>query len=603
MTMIALQPRPGIFTDEAAGANDAPFSYVDGSLVRFYAGKAEQIGGWQNKVSGGAFAGKVRALLSSAELNGTRNLFSGSHTALELLQGGVISDITPISAAAVALGANPIATTNADATVTITGTHGLIVGQRVVIAAASGTVGGLTINGTHTVATAPNATSYTFEAASAATSSATGGGSSVTSQGLLVPGEPDGTFEYGFGVGPFSGGTFGTARSASDIVLAPRVWSLEAYGEDLIACPGNNGGIYYWDATNSSDRAAIITGAPTCNFITVNPPSRHLIAFGGADPMLIKWAAQGTTSGTANWTASATNDAGDVRLLDGSEIRGAIRTKAEIVVFTDTSAYSLRHIGGAFVFQLTKLAAVAPVLGQNAAAASDTFVAWMADGQFQYYDGVVRSLPCPVLRHVFDSTQGPGLNLAQRQKIVAFSNTEFNEVGWFYPSAGSDEIDRVVVWSYGEGQGVWWIGELSRTAYIDRSIELNPIGVDASGNIFNHEIPGAGNDGNALASHIETGGAYIDDGENLYSIRQAIPDFVLTNSNSSNALSFQLFSKIYPQGAETTGAANAIISTTDTVDTRITGRQIRWKASSSSAQLQWRVGKIRYDVELLDAAR
>lgn len=601
MTMVSLQPRPGIFTDEAAGASGQPFSYVGGSLVRFYAGRAEQIGGWIKKTST-PFAGMVRALLSSAELNGTRNLFAGSHTALEVLQGGVINDITPISAAAVALGTDPVSTTSGDATVTITGTHGLIVGQRTVLAAASGTVGGLTIDGTWTVATVPGVGSFTFEALAPASSSATGGGASMTSQGLLVPGVADGTFEYGWGVGGYGEGTYGTARSASDIVLQPRVWSLEAYGEDAIAAPGQQGKIYYWDASSGVGvRAAAIAGAPNCNFVIVNPQSRHLIAFGADnDPMLIKWAAQGTTT---TWAAAATNDAGDVRLLDGSEVRGAVRTKSEIIVFTDTAAYSLRHIGGAFVFQLSKLASVAPILGQNAAVANDTFVAWMADGQFQVSDGVVRAIPCSVLRHVFDATQGPGINLAQRQKIQAFSNTEFAEVGWFYPSAASDEIDRVVVWSYAEGDNVWWTGELSLTAYIDRSIEVSPSGVDASGFVYDHEMPGAGNDGNPLASYIETGGAFIGEGEDLYAIRQVYPDFKMANANGSNALSFQLFSRMYPQGPETSGVASAVISDTATVNTRITGRQIRWKISANSSQLQYRVGKLRYDVELLGASR
>lgn len=601
MTFVSFEPRPGIFTDDAPGV-DAPFRYTDGSLVRFYNGKAETIGGWQKKTQD-TFTGKTRTLLSSAELDGTRNVFAGTHSHLQVLQGGVVNDITPFAAAAISLGTDPISTTDTDATVTVTATaHQLVVGQRVVLDGASGTVGGLTIDGEHSVATVVDANTFTYEATSAATSTTTGGGASMTARGVLVNGEADGTFEYGYGVGGYGQSTWNTARSSSTIELAPRVWSIQAYGEDALCAPGQQGSIYQWDATNGvSTRAVEVTNAPPCNFIIVNPQSRHLITFGADDdPMKIRWAAQGTLT---TWAASSTNDAGDVRLLDGSEIRAASRTKAEIVVWTDTAAYSLRHVGGAFVFQLTKLAEAAPILGQQAFAASDTFVAWMADGQFQFYDGVVRSLPCPVAKHVFNDDLGPGLNLAQRQKIVGFCNAEFGEVGWLYPSAGSTEVDRVVVWSYKEGADVWWIGQLDRTAMIDRSIELNPIGVDSSGNIYNHEIPGAGNDGNPLAYSIETGGAYIDEGENLYAIRQAIPDFVLTDSDVSNALKLQFFSKIYPQGSETAGAINDVISTTTTVDTRITGRSLRFKASSNSAQLAWRVGKMRFDVELLDAAR
>lgn len=595
MTIVALQPRPGIRTDEAQGANGDPLSFVSGNLVRFVDGKAETIGGWQAR--SGTLSGKVRALISSAQLDGTRNIFSGSHTHLELLQGGAVYDITPVAGSAVALSADPIDTVNGDETVTVSQTaHGLVVGQRVIIAGATDT-GGLVINGEHTINEVPGPNSFTYEAATAATATATGGGGSVTSQALLPPGEPDGTYEYGWGVGPYSGGTYGTARSSSDIELAPRVWSLAAYGEDLLATPGRQNTIYRWDATSGTgSRAVALSGAPNCEFLIVAPQSRHLISFGADnDPMLIKWCAQGSLT---DWTPSSINDAGDIRLLDGSEIRSAQLTKNEIVVWTDTAAYSLRYVGGEFVFSLTKLADAAPILGRNAAATAESIVAWMSDGQFQFYDGVVRQVPCPVLGYVFDK-----INLAQRAKIHAFSNAEFGEIGWFYCSEGATEIDRVVVWAYTQGPDVWWIGELSRTAYIDRGIELQPIAVDAGGTVFDHEIPGAGDNGSAVAYRIRTGGVFVGEGEDLFHIRQAIPDTVLVDSDISNALSLQFFARIYPQGAEVSDTANSIISTTEHVDTRITGRQIAWQASSNSAQLQWRLGRMRFDVQQLDAAR
>jgi len=603
MTIVALQPRPGIFTDDAEGSNDQPsLKFVDGNLVRFVGGKAETIGGWQVKTSE-TLSGKVRTLMSSSDLAGVRNIFAGSHTHLQMLTGGAVYDITPIAAAAVAIGTDGISTTSGSPTVTVTSSnHGLAVGQRVIIAAASGAVGGLTINGEQTVATVADTTTYTYTAASNASSSATGGGASMTGQGLLRPGAAVGAFEYGYGILGYGASTWNTARASSDVVLDPRVWSIESYGEDALACPGAQSSVYHWDSTNgTSARAVAVTGAPLCNFIIVNPASRHLICFGAdGDPMKIRWASQGTLT---TWTAAATNDAGDIRLLDGSSIRSAKRLKNEILIWTDTSVYSFRYVGGTYVFQLTKLADTAPILGQQAVAGSDAFAVWMSDGQFQAYDGTVRSLPCPVLRHVFDADRGPGVNLTQRALIVGFSNVEFGEVGFFYPSAGSSDIDRVVVWSYKEGPDIWWIGELSRTAYLDRSIELSPTAVDGDGIVYNHEMAGAGNNGTPIPYSIRTGGAFVAEGEDLFHVRQAIPDFVLVDSDASNALSLQFFARLFPHGPETSDTASSITSTTETIDTRITGRQIAWKVSSNSNQLQWRLGKIRFDVQQLDAAR
>jgi hypothetical protein len=602
MTIVALQPRAGIFTDDAEGSNDRPLKFVDGNLVRFVSGKAETIGGWQAKTAS-QFSGKVRALMSSSQLDGTRNIFAGSHSHLQVLTGGTIADITPVSGSPVAIGTDGVSVTSGSPTVTVTSSgHGLVVGQQVVVAGASGTVGSLTINGAHTVVTSADSSTYTYTDGSNASASATGGGASMTGQKILEPGAAIGTFEYGYGVLGYGESTWDTARSSSDVILDPRVWSIESYGEDALACPGAQGAVYHWDATNgTTTRAVAVTGAPPCNFIVVNPASRHLITFGAdGDPMKIRWASQGTLT---TWTASATNDAGDIRLLDGSEIRAAKRLKSEILIWTDTSVYSFRYVGGTFVFSLTKLADAAPVLGQQAVAGSDAFAVWMSDGQFQAYDGTVRSLPCPVLRHVFDADRGPGINLTQRDLIIGFSNAEYGEVGFFYPSAGSDEIDRVVVWNFTSGPDVWWIGELSRTAYIDRAIELQPTGVDADGTVYDHEIPGAGDNGSPIAYSVQTGGAFVQQGEDLYHVRQAIPDFVLTDSNASNALSLQFFARIFPQGPETSDSPSSIISTTEVIDTRITGRQIAWRASSNSNQLQWRLGTIRFDVEQLDAAR
>ena len=308
MPYTAVSPRAGIFADQAPA--DASGFYVAGSNIRFVQGRAETIAGFV-KHSTDTTTGIARAIKSWAQINGQIDTAVASASAIQISQGGQLSDITPLRSTGSL--SSPFTTTNGSATVTVAHTsHGAITGDRVIFASATA-VNGLTLDGEFTI-TKIDDNSYTITASGTANGSGSGGGS-PTYQYLLSVGQVDSTFQYGWGVGTWGESTWDTARPASDTVLNARTWSLAPYGEDLLALHNDSGVIYFWDATNSTTtRAAALSNAPTANLLVVSPESRHIVTFGaGGDPLKVQWCAQDAIT---DWTPSATNDAGDQRLID-----------------------------------------------------------------------------------------------------------------------------------------------------------------------------------------------------------------------------------------------------------------------------------------------
>ncbi len=591
MTYSAVTPQAGIFADQAPA--DASGFYTAGSNVRFVQGRAESIGGFQ-KYTDEQTNGIARALKSWAQIDGQIDTAYASAAAIEVGQGGEFNDVTPVRASG-SLSA-PFTTVSGSATVTVTHTsHGVETGDRVLFSSASA-VNGITIDGEF-VATKVDANSYTITASTTASGSGSGGGS-PSYQYLLASGPVDSVFNYGWGVGTWGESTWGTARSASDIVLNARTWSLAPYGEDLLALHNDSGNIYFWDASNgTSNRATALANAPTANLLVVSPETRHIITFGaGGDPLKVQWCAQDAIT---TWTPSATNDAGDQRLIDGSEIRAAIRSRGAILVLTDTAVYEMSYIGGEYVFRFRRIGATGPICGPQAITERDGLVAWMTvDGTFMAFDGALKQLSCPVRRHVFDD-----INLVQRVKINAGVNNAFGEFIWSYPSANSDEPDKVVVWAYGQGTGIWWLSDdLGRTAWDAAGVISNPLAASGNRYVYEHEI-GTSADGSALVTFVETGDVSIDDGDQLYTISDIIPDLDITGSNADNKVNLTLKSRIYPLGDQVTNGPHEIGSDTQKLSVRATGRQIAYRLASSSNTLFWRAGKQRFDVELSGGQR
>ena len=322
-----------------------------------------------------------------------------------------------------------------------------------------------------------------------------------------------------------------------------RLWSHDNFGEDLLI-NARDSSIFYWDRTNNLSGRAVelstLTGTKTsvpqvAKQILVSDQDRHVIAFGsdglGAsdsanqgdgvqDPLLIRFSSQ---ENPIDWYPTETNTAGDLRLGAGSTFMQAVETKREILVWTDTALNSMRFTGEPFTFGLTQLASNITIMSPNAAVATEDIVFWMGIDNFYVYAGQTQQLPCSVKDKVFLD-----FNLEQSDKVVSGVNSEFSEVFWFYPSSGSSDNDKYVVYNYGEK--VWYFGSLVRTAWIDRGIRKLPMAAGSS-YIYNHET-GYDDDGSAMNSFIESAPIDMGDGDKFTYIRRVIPDLTFTGSTA-----------------------------------------------------------------------
>lgn len=450
MTMTAVQFRPGVFADITDYAAEG--TWVDSDKIRFRDGFPECIGGW-TKFIASSFTGVPRAMHSWSEISGVRNLAVGTTSKLQIMQGEVIFNITPIRASGNLT--DPFTTANGSASVVVdASSHGLEAGDTVVYSGATA-VGGLTISGAYAVASVVDADTYTITAPSAASGTATGGGT-VAYQYEMHVGTVSASAGFGWGASSWGSDTWGTARTTSDVATHPANWSMDNWGEDLLASPRGDK-IYVWDASaGTGARAAVVSASPTAEMFIVSPEDRHVIALGAdGDPMKIMWCDQ---EDYTNWTPGPTTTADERRLLDGSRIIAGLRTSGEILIWTDTALYSLQYTGAAdYIFTLRRIGDSGSIAGQHAAIEKNGTVFWMGTKQLFMYNGRVQPLACPVQRTVFDD-----LDQTQAEKVVCCLNSMFNEVMWLYPSlsGGTGEPDRYVKLNYVDN--VWDIGSLAR---------------------------------------------------------------------------------------------------------------------------------------------
>ena len=386
-----------------------------------------------------------------------------------------------------------------------------------------------------------------------------------------------------------------------------RVWTHDNFGEDLLINP-RNGGIYYWDKSNGLTTRAVeistlggASNTPTvAKQILVSDQDRHVIAFGAnslgtiiQDPLLIRFSTQ---ESLVNWTPTATNTAGDLRLGGGSTFIQAVETKQAILVFTDKTLHAMKFIGPPFTFGLQELSKNITIMSSRSAKAVDDAVFWMGLDSFYIYAGQTQQLPCTVKDKVFLD-----FNFDQRDKVHSGVNTEFSEITWFYPTADSSEIDAYVTYNYAEQ--VWYYGTLSRTAWLDRGVRTLPLAT--GGNyLYNHEI-GYDDDGSAMTSFIESAPIDMGDGEKFSFIRRVIPDITFNGSTSINPTAdFTIKAKDFPGSTydQTSTQSTSRSSTspveqfTNKLDYRIRGRSFALRIDSSAIGTKYKLGTPRIDV-------
>ena len=427
--------------------------------------------------------------------------------------------------------------------------------------------------------------------------------------------------------------------ASGDLVLEPGMWSLDNFGDKAI-CLIHDSAVFEWDsaATNAeTTRAVIITGAPTASrHMVVSTPDRHLVFYGTEttigdtstqDDMFIRFSDQEDIN---TYTPTATNTAGTQRLADGSQIRGAIRGRDAIYVWTDTALFTQRFVGQPFTFAFAQVGTNCGLAGQNACVEVDGAAYWMSENGFFRYAGKLESLPCLVEDFVYDN-----INLESgNQMVSAGLNNLFGEVIWFYPTTGSSVVNRQVTYNYFDSspqRPVWTVGSLARTMWEDSAVFGKPhateydadtdTSFDVVGNTegrtiyYEHETGTdqvQGGTTTAILGSIESGDYDISqrrgitgqstgvadlrgDGEFLMKIRRFIPDFISQTGSTRITLNLRDFPND-TQASSSLGPFD-ITSSTKKVDTRARARAVSVKVSNVSSNQSWRLGTFRLDIQ------
>jgi len=618
MPLTKLQYKPGINRDVTSYTNEG--GWVDSDKVRFRLGFPEKIGGWV-KYSTNTYLGSARSLFSWLALNGTKFLGVGTNIKYYVVEGDAFNDITPIRKTTTGSATFSVANGAAVATVTDSN-NGSNVGDFVTFSSAASLGGNITaavLNQEFEIQTIPTASTYTINLSATANGSDSGnGGGSTVAKYQIDCGLDTQVGGTGWGAGTWQRGTWG---SSADVTTETELalWSEDNFGEDLLLNLRNSA-IYYWDKSGGvAARAVNLTSlanasdVPTVAMqVMVSDNSRHIIAFGAdtlgtttQDPLLIRFS---SSESLTDWTPTATNSAGDLRIGTGSKFVTAVETKREIVVFTDSTVHSMTYLGAPFTFGITPLSTGITIMGPNAAVAVEEAVFWMGQDSFYLYEGRTQQMPCTVKDKVFFD-----FNYSQKDKVYAAHNSEFTEITWFYCSntnsvanGGNGQNDKYVTYNYTEK--VWYYGSMARSSFIDRGTFQYPIGAE-SGYLYNHEI-GYDDDGSAMSTSLEASPVDMGDGQKFVSISRIIPDISFQGSSTTGAapavnmtLSMQDFpGSSYGQTETDTVTLTASSTTvpfeqfTTKADIRLRGRSFCFKVASTGAGVRWRLGSPRIDV-------
>jgi hypothetical protein len=614
MALTKLVFRPGINRETTAYANEG--GWWDGNLVRFRAGKPESIGGWI-RYSRFAMLGTGRSLLPWSALDGSTLVGSGTNLKYYVLQGGKPFDITPIRATTAA-GAVTFAATNGSSTLVVTDIgHGAVPNDFVTFSGAvslGGNVTATVLNAEHQITSVTNSDTYEITLSVTANASDSGdGGASVIGAYQINTGLNTAVTGTGWGAGTWSRGTWGSGATITSSFAQLRIWTQDNFGEDLVISV-QDGGIYYWDkSAGLTTRAVPLSSLPgaqatptIAKSVIVSERDRHVIAFGCdpeggpgvQDPLTIRFSDQ---ENPAEWRTLPTTTAGELRLGTGSTIVGAIQTKQQVVIFTDTSVHAMQYIGDPFTFGIQEVSSATSIMSPNSMVAVGDLVFWMGRNEFYMYDGAVTQVPCDVKEYVFS-----GMNTLQQLKIYAGHCSSFSEVWWFYPSTNSFENDSYVVYNY--EQRVWYYGTMPRTAYADRTILSFPLALSPDGFVYYQES--GLNDGSVspplpLAPYIESSVIDMGDGDQFMFATRIIPDLTFRNStNAAPTATITLKARNFPGGAYFASDADPVTKTTsipveqftNELYVRLRGRSMSLKVESNQTNTAWRLGDPRLDI-------
>ncbi len=587
---VTIQLQPGVLTSQSEYAS--PGRYIDMDQVRFNEGLPEKMGGnlatdWL------AVTGTPRSALSWLDNSSNRRIATGSAEKLEVLNddGDTLTDITPVRDSGT-LAADPITTVSGSAVVSMEHTaHAVEQGDYVTFGGADA-AGGITIDGEYVVLDVTDANNFTITHSSAATSSVTGGGSSVTYSYAISNGDVDTTAGGGWGVGPFGEETFGTERTVGTKLQLATRWSLDNYGEDLIAMRNDTSSLYYHDVSVGG-RAAPVSNAPTGTWAFVTTERVIMVLGAGGDPMRVRSC---DDNDITDWTPAISNKSINRLLNTGSRlVCGAILGQGINVVWSDTTVYVAQFANNNTTVYNFRNAARGDdygIIGSGAFVMVGSAAYWMSSTDFKMYAGSPGRMPKvdDIRNYVFDD-----MNITQAQKISCRYDPIHHEIFWEYPSLNSNENDRYAMFSLDEG--LWSIGKiegtLQRSCFATQTEQTSIIiGFDPDGDSFQHEV-GVDNNGAALPWYIETGFSDVDEGNVTSDIFAVIPDF----KRHSGDIALTLTSYDYATDAAAQETYEDTISENiGKLDTRMTGRQIKIRMAGSAIGSDFRLGRIRLGV-------
>ena len=639
MALVDFKILPGI--DKQTTTAGAENRWIDSDNVRFRYGLPEKVNGWQSPVKK-SIVGVARAMHAFVDLEGNKYIAIGTDKFLLIYYDGELYDITPLASA---LTGATITTVASSAAVTIGYiNHGLSEGDIILMSNTTLPVGtGYTAadfdDKLFQVTSVTDADNFVITQSSAAAGNA-GPGGSIDIDPYEVVGPQTQTEGYGWGVSTWGSSTWGTAKTSSDVILEPGLWSLDNYGTVLVATIAN-GKTFTWDSTAANrltTRAATdttgfeTTSNPTASrFTMVSPTTRHLIHFGtettigdttSQDDMFIRFSDQENID---SYIPTSVNTAGSQRLQDGTQLISAVRAKEAMLVWTNNALYIMRHIGAPFTFGFEQVGTNCGLIGKNAAVEIDGVAFWMSPKGFFAFDGTVKSITCSVEDFVYDD-----IDTTKGQQICAGINNLYTEITWWYPSSGSDFNDKYVTYNYAEK--VLYTGTEPRTSWIDAEIYPNPFGtkftstgtanfpvvVGESGlgktQLFEHEI---GTDQVDETGAVTTITSFIKSfdfdlqqrqsalssqpmslgivGEVFLAVRRFVPDFETLDGKAKVTLGI----KRYPQQSDSNSTLSpfTIESSTDKKDTRARGRFVNVKIENDAANQSWRFGTFRLDIQ------
>jgi hypothetical protein len=579
--------------------------------VRFRSGHPQKIGGWQ-RLGDNAYVGVCRSLTNWITLLGENLVGLGTHLKYYIEVGETMYDITPLRASST-INSNPFATTNGSPIVTVTDTgHGCIDGDFVTFSGATGFANLVAddLNKEFQI-TYVDGDSYKITLAVTPNATTAGGGAAVVAAYQVNVGLSTFISGTGWGAGGFGRGGWGSGSSIA-IGFQLRLWNHGQFGEDLVYGP-RGGSLYYWDASTGTGSRGVslssLGGAsdvPTVhNCLLVSDVSRFVMVFGTnqigsgtLDPMLVRWSDQ---EDAVDWTPSPLNQAGDIRLSYGSEIITARQSKQEVLVWTDSGLYSGQYQGPPYVWGFQLVGENLSIAGPNAVAFANNTAFWMGVDKFYVYNGRVQTLPCSLLRYVFND-----FNPTQRWQVYAGTSEGFNEVWWFYCSEESDQNDRYVVFNYVEN--AWYYGSMARSAWLDTALRKYPL-ASQDGALLYHE---SGNDDGAalgqaaspITAFIESADFDIEDGHSFAFITKVIPDVTFDGSDAASPSVTVTLTPRNAPGGEYEVPSNAQAKTvtltgpdrfTEQLHVRLRGRQIKVRWESSSLGTKWQLGKMRLE--------